>query len=150
LLHVYNLAIAELTEHDTRLLGLLNDSKVLKLTDNSRLHSIGFSYFCPSCGKVLRPGECRKHKKHGPLYELLCPDCGSRVLLSGAPILVLGLVILFVSVVVIGVGGEGLPLLGFVVAALGLGLCLIALMRARLVRRLTCGNATTQRSGKLG
>jgi hypothetical protein len=101
---------------------------------------LGFSCFCPSCGKVLRPGECRKQRQHGPLYELLCPDCGSRVLLSGVPTLVLGLVILVVSVMFIGIGGEGLPLLGFVVAALGLGLCLIALMRARLVRRLTCGN----------
>jgi hypothetical protein len=98
------------------------------------------SHFCPRCGKVLRPGECRKQRQHGALCELLCPDCGLRVFLSGAPMLVLGLVTLLVSVMLIGVGGEGLPFLGFLFAAWALGLCFTALMRARLVRRLTSGN----------
>jgi hypothetical protein len=45
-----------------------------------------------------------------------------------------------IATALIGTCGEGLPLLGFVVEALGLGLCLAALMGAQLARQLTCGN----------
>jgi len=97
------------------------------------------SYFCPRCGKAVRHGECKKQGQHGLLYELLCPDCGLPVRLAGAPIFVLGLVVLLISVMpiaVVGVeGGEGLPVLVALGVLVGLGICFVALMRTRLARQ---------------
>ena len=92
-------------------------------------------YFCSGCGKAFRHRECKKQGQHGILYRLACPDCGLQVRLSSVPVLVLGLVILVVSILLIRIGVEGLPLVGTVGAVVGAGVCVAALVRMRSARR---------------
>ena len=52
------------------------------------------AWFCPECKKALRPAQCARGRRFGPVPRMTCPDCGASVERSGARITLVGLVLL--------------------------------------------------------
>jgi hypothetical protein len=79
------------------------------------------THFCSKCGKALQQINCKKEKRFGFVWRLLCPNCGAKVENSGGMLFILGL-----AVIILGGFSMAFENEGFVV---GCGLCVIGVMR---------------------
>jgi ribosomal protein S27AE len=83
------------------------------------------TYFCPRCGKGYESSECQKLSSFS-LANVRCPKCGVAVELSGGALIVLGLVIWFISSLVLD---TVTPVLGAWIGGAMIGFGLLRLIR---------------------